>query len=78
MKTPLIVPAFIFIVHIIFMIYLYYYSISKTGLPTFENPPPPPPPPQNVDDDDEDYDDSDECCEECGCYHGHHSWCPDK
>ena len=25
--------------------------------------------------DDEDYDDRDECCEECGCYHGHHSWC---
>lgn len=24
---------------------------------------------------DPDYDDSDECCEECGCYHGHHSWC---
>jgi len=26
-------------------------------------------------DDDEDYDDSDECCDTCGCYHGHHSWC---
>lgn len=24
---------------------------------------------------DEDYDDSYECCDTCGCYHGHHSWC---
>jgi len=21
------------------------------------------------------YDDSDQCCDECGCYHGHHPWC---
>jgi len=26
-------------------------------------------------DHDEDYDDSDECCDECGCYHSHYSWC---
>lgn len=27
------------------------------------------------DDYDPDYDDSDECCDYCGCYHGHHPWC---
>jgi len=25
-----------------------------------------------------DSDDSDECCEECGCYHGHNSWCSES
>lgn len=32
---------------------------------------------QQVDDffDDEEEDDSHECCEDCGCYHGHHPWC---
>lgn len=24
---------------------------------------------------DPDSDDSHECCEECGCYHGHNPWC---
>jgi len=32
----------------------------------------------NIHDDyeeDPDCDDSNECCEDCGCYHGHHPWC---
>lgn len=24
---------------------------------------------------DPDEDDSHECCDDCGCYHGHHPWC---
>jgi len=27
------------------------------------------------DEEDPDYDDSHECCDECGCYHGHNPWC---
>jgi hypothetical protein len=27
------------------------------------------------DEEDPDYDDSHECCDDCGCYHGHHPWC---
>ena len=23
----------------------------------------------------DDDDDSSECCDDCGCYHGHHPWC---
>ena len=23
----------------------------------------------------DDIDDSNECCDDCGCYHGHHPWC---
>jgi hypothetical protein len=23
----------------------------------------------------EEYSKDDECCDDCGCYHGHHTWC---
>lgn len=28
--------------------------------------------------DDNDIDDSNECCDDCGCYHGHHPWCDES
>ena len=28
-----------------------------------------------LDDDDWDDEDTNGCCDDCGCYHGHHPWC---
>lgn len=27
---------------------------------------------------DDDYEGNDECCDECGCYHGHNPWCSES